>query len=161
MHKSKVNLILIALALILLIIPVKASEEAVVDYHAHKVAENFMHLCEYEKAREVHDYLIINVQYDYTYSDNSFKAYGALVEGRAVCQGYSLAYREILLHLGMECDVYLGIAGNGFHAWNLITVNNVGYFVDVTWDDKDDGKIYYEWFMITQIKDHYVMFTIY
>ena len=33
--------------------------------------------------------------------------------------------------------------------------------VDVTWDDKDDGKIYYKWFMITQIRDHYAMFELY
>jgi len=151
---------LIILALLLMItLPVAASEEAVTDYYAHSIAEQYRSLCEYEKAREVHDYLTRNVQYDF--SDNSYKSYGALVEGKAVCQGYALAYREVLLHLGVKCNVYIGTAGNGLHAWNLVTVNGIGYFVDITWDDRDDGKIYYEWFMLTQIRDHYAMFTLY
>jgi len=151
---------LIILALLLMItFPVAASEEAVTDYYAHSIAEKYRGLCQYEKAREVHNYLIRNVQYDFT--KNAYKSYGALVEGRAVCQGYSLAYREVLLHLGVKCNVLIGTTSQGLHTWNLVTVNGTGYFIDVTFDDKDDGKVYYEWFMLTQISDHYVMFTLY
>ena len=151
---------LIILALILMItFPVAASEEAVTDYYAHSIAEQYRNLCQYEKAREVHDYLIRNVQYDF--SDNSYKSYGALVEGRAVCQGYSLAYREVLLHLGVKCNVLIGTTSQGLHTWNLVEVNGTGYFIDVTFDDKDDGKVYYAWFMLTQIKDHYAWFMLY
>lgn len=151
---------LIILALLLMItFPVTASEEAVTDYLAHSIAEQYRGLCEYEKAREVHDYLIRNVQYDF--SKNSYKSYGALVEGRAVCQGYSLAYREVLLHLEMKCNVIIGTTGQGLHTWNFVEINGSNYFIDVTWDDKDDGKVYYAWFMLTQIKDHYAMFTLY
>ena len=151
---------LIILALILMItFPVAASEEAVTDYYAHSIAEQYRNLCQYEKAREVHDYLIRNVQYDF--SDNSYKSYGALVEGRAVCQGYSLAYREVLLHLGVKCNVLIGTTSQGLHTWNLVEVNGTGYFIDVTFDDKDDDKVYYEWFMLTQIKDHYAWFMLY
>lgn len=151
---------LIILALLLMItFPVAASEEAVTDYYAHSIAEQYRNLCQYEKAREVHNYLIRNVQYDF--SDNAYKSYGALVEGRAVCQGYSLAYREVLLHLEMKCNVLIGTTSQGLHAWNLVTVNGTGYFIDVTFDDKDDGKVYYDWFMLTAIKDHYAMFELY
>ena len=151
---------LIILVLLLMIaFPVAASEEAVTDYYAHSIAEQYQNLCEYEKAREVHNYLIRNAQYDF--SDNSYKSYGALVEGRAVCQGYSLAYREVLLHLGVKCNVLIGTTSQGLHAWNLVTVNGTGYFIDVTFDDRDDGKVYYDWFMLTVIRDHYTMFTLY
>ena len=151
---------LIILALLLMItFPVAASEEAVTDYYAHSIAEQYRNLCQYEKAREVHDYLIRNVQYDFT--KNAYKSYGALVEGRAVCQGYSLAYREVLLHLGVKCNVLIGTTSQGLHAWNLVEVNGSNYFIDVTFDDKDDGKVYYDWFMLTQIRDHYAMFTLY
>ena len=151
---------LIILALLLMIaFPVAASEEAVTDYYAHQVAEQYRGLCEYEKAREVHDYLIRNVQYDFT--KNAYKSYGALAEGRAVCQGYSLAYREVLLHLEIPCNVLIGTTSQGLHAWNLVEINGSNYFIDVTFDDKDDGKVYYDWFMLTQIKDHYTMFALY
>lgn len=153
------KMIVMALALLILSTPVNADREAVVDYKAHQVAEQYINLCEYEKARMAHDWLIKNVKYGFT--DNCYTSYGALVDGKAVCQGYALAYREILLHLEIPCNVCIGTAGDGLHAWNLVEVNGVNYSVDVTWDDRNDGKIYYDWFMLTAIRDHYVMFTLY
>lgn len=151
--------IIIILLLLLIVLPVNASQEAYTDIQAHKIAESVRYLEPYEQAKEVHDYLIRNVRYGFT--DNCYTSYGALVDGKAVCQGYALAYREILLHLGIPCNVCIGTAGDGLHAWNLVEVNGVNYSVDVTWDDRNDGKIYYDWFMLTAIRDHYVMFTLY
>jgi len=159
--KNTLIKIIIFVFLIFIILPVQADEEALMDYHAFEIAKQYARGCEYEKAKAVHDYLIKNVEYDYLLSENSFRAYGALVEGKAVCQGYSFAYYEILKHLNIDCNVCIGRAGDGIHAWNLVTVNGIGYFVDVTWDDKDDGKIYYDWFMLTGIKDHYTWFLLY
>ena len=153
------KLAFILILLMLISIPVNADREAITDYKAHQVAEQYINLCEYEKARMTHDWLIRNVKYGFT--DNCYTSYGALIEGKAVCQGYVLAYYEILAHLEIPCNVCIGTAGDGLHAWNLITVNEIGYFVDVTWDDKDDGKICYDWFMLTQIRDHYAMFELY
>lgn len=152
------KMIITALVFLIMATPVSANE-AVTDYKAHQVAEQYINLCEYEKARMAHDWLIRNVKYGFT--DNCYTSYGALIEGKAVCQGYVLAYYEILAHLEIPCNVIIGTAGDGLHAWNLVTVNGIGYFIDVTWDDKDDGKIYYEWFMLRAISDHYAIMTLY
>lgn len=153
------KLAFILILLMLISMPVNADREAITDYKAHQVAEQYINLCEYEKARMAHDWLIRNVRFEFT--ENCYSTYGALMDGKAVCQGYALAYREILLHLEIPCNVIIGTAGDRLHAWNLITVNGIGYFVDVVWDDKDDGKIYYEWFMLTAIRDHYAMFELF
>ena len=85
-----------------------------------------------EKALYVHDYLILNCKYDYEH--NGFDAYKCLVEGSAVCQGYSLAYMYILNeYLGMECTIAYSYRMK--HAWNYVHIGGSWYHVDLTSDD--------------------------
>lgn len=86
---------------------------------------------DFEKALYLNDYLAANCHYDETYS--KYTAYNALVEGTAVCQGYSLAYQALLSRVGIICEV-IG-SGSLNHAWNLIKINGKLYHVDVTWND--------------------------
>ena len=153
--------LILILVLFLLMTSVNASKEAIVDQCAHKIAESFVLMNKTEQAKAAHDYLVENVKYDYSLSDSSYTAYGAFVKRKAVCQGYSFAYYEILVQLNIPCNVWIGTTSQGLHAWNFITINDRGYFVDVTWDDFDNGRTCYEYFMITQIPDHYVLFTLY
>ena len=95
---------------------------------------------DYEKALVVHDWLVNNCQYDYgnyltrTISEDSHSAYGALVNGVAVCDGYSKAYQYIMDYkLGIDC--YCITSDTIDHAWNLIEIGNQYYHVDATWDD--------------------------
>lgn len=107
---------------------------------------------DYDKALFVHDYIVLNCEYDvntYYYSlyasndtpivTHAYDCYGCLVEHTAVCAGYSKAYKLILNRLGIECDVVTGEGynsmGNGAHAWNRVTIDGEQYYVDVTWDD--------------------------
>lgn len=61
-------------------------------------------------------------------------AYGALANGKAVCQGYSLAYKLLLRRAGVPA-VYVG-SDSMQHAWNMVQMENNGWnHVDVTWDD--------------------------
>lgn len=92
-----------------------------------------------EKAVALHDYLVINCEYDYenylakTIPTNSYSAYGVLVERKAVCQGYALTYKLLLNKVGIEC--YMVTSSSMNHAWNLIKLDGQFYQVDVTWDD--------------------------
>ena len=85
----------------------------------------------FEKAMYVNDYLALNCRYDSTYS--KYSAYNALVEGTAVCQGYGLAYQELMGRLNIPCQLVSSDPLN--HAWNLIQINGSWYHVDVTWND--------------------------
>ncbi len=67
-------------------------------------------------------------------------AYGALVNGKAVCEGYSRLYKAVLNKLGVECELVSGyyIDGEAFepHMWNYVQdEEGRWYAVDVTIND--------------------------
>ena len=92
-----------------------------------------------EKAIALHDYIILNTAYDYDslLANNvpkvSYSAYGVLVNGVAVCNGYALAYKYLCELQGIECLMVTSDSMN--HAWNLIKLGDHYYHVDATWDD--------------------------
>ena len=87
----------------------------------------------------LHDYLAYNTAYDMiNYKKNTlgpdvYSAYGPLVNGQAVCQGYSEAFRLLLNEYGIESKIVTSQYLN--HAWNQVYLNGKWYHVDVTWDD--------------------------
>lgn len=84
-----------------------------------------------EKALYFNDYLASHCEYDTTYS--KYTAYDALVDNKAVCEGYSLAYMELLSRVGIPCK---RVSSNSLnHTWNMFYINNHYYYVDVTWND--------------------------
>jgi len=98
-----------------------------------------------EKIRALHDALVYNVKYDYdnfladTVGEDSYTPYGALINGSAVCDGYSQAF-DLLLQLSgfetlwIEGDVYNFSQWQG-HSWNLVKLDGQYYHIDTTWDD--------------------------
>lgn len=89
----------------------------------------------------VHDYLVNNVEYDTSLSaPNTYDIYGALVNGKSVCEGYAESFKYILNEMGIPCVIVIGTATNTNgqtenHAWNYVELNNAWYAVDATWDD--------------------------
>ncbi|WP_322153983.1 transglutaminase domain-containing protein [Paratractidigestivibacter sp.] len=119
-------------------------------------------MSQFQVVQALHDYLVRNCEYNHAAASSgsssssssstkysaSFLAYGALVDGSAVCQGYTLAYKLLLSRLGVSSVCVSSTAMN--HMWNLVKMNDDGgdlvkmgdedgggwYHVDVTWDDK-------------------------
>lgn len=82
----------------------------------------------------LHDWLVTHCEYDTGLS--KYSAYDALVNGSAVCQGYTLAYSYLMGQAGVTCDV---VSSKGLnHAWNLATIDGATYYVDCTWDDPEN-----------------------
>ena len=94
-----------------------------------------------EKALILHDRLAIWTEYDLenvvTHKNDSwhkiYNAYGILGEGLGVCQGYALAYMYLLEQVGIESD--LCMSQDLWHSWNIVYLDGVPYYTDVTWDD--------------------------
>lgn len=117
---------------------------------------------DFEKAKYAHDYIVLNTEYDHESAAASvgedeaiYTAYGALVNGKAVCAGYAKAYQLILRQFGIPCEYISGDAG-GPHAWCAVTLDGEKYLVDPTWDDADfsgegEGGSYvrYNYFCLT------------
>lgn len=107
-------------------------------------------LSDYEIIKKIHDYICSKTTYDenaYATASRSsdrtaFTAYGALVSGKAVCQGYSNAFYRICKELGFSVRIIVSDPNIGNHAWNLVKLDDSYYYVDCTWDDqiKDDGS---------------------
>lgn len=92
---------------------------------------------DYQKVKMIHDFIVDNTRYQFT--SNCYCAYGALVEGKAVCQGYAQLAYKMLTEAGVKCYTITGKANNGRvtqeHAWNMVRIGKKWYYLDVTWDD--------------------------
>ena len=86
----------------------------------------------------LHDYIVHNV--DYQMVGDHQTAYGALLDGKAVCAGYADAYQRLLNAVGIRAYTIRGTADNGDgnlvgHAWTMLYLEGKCVFTDVTWDD--------------------------
>ncbi len=118
---------------------------------------------DYEKEKYIHDYLSNNV--DYTLEgDHVYTAYGALVQKKAVCEGYSKAFQHLCYRAGIECLYVTGESVNPMvtdsdpipHSWNIVKIDGKYYNVDSTWDDQPP-HIFYSYFNVPDKmikKDH-------
>lgn len=64
-------------------------------------------------------------------------AYGALVNGEAVCQGYSNLFSLIMDELNIPSIKVRGYSKHDgtFHVWNSVLIDKEWLYVDVTWND--------------------------
>ncbi len=96
-------------------------------------------LSDLEKALLIHDRIALNTVYDYptVWADKSVdenhNAYGPIVLGKAVCQGYAMAYSYLLDQVGIQNEYCASETMN--HGWSIVYINGTPYHVDVTWDD--------------------------
>ena len=102
----------------------------------------------YSKIKTIYNWICQNVSYDYAHVGNTeylkqFSAYGALVEGTAVCQGYAVLLYRLLLESGVNVRVIPGTGNSTLHAWNIVELNGVYYNVDSTWDAGKDSYAYF------------------
>ncbi len=91
-----------------------------------------------EIALYLHNWLCLNCEYEST-NPNCYNAYGAIVEGLAVCAGYSLGYQYLMEKASIPCAYVISYKLN--HAWNLIQINNRNYYADLTFDNNANNHI--------------------
>jgi len=112
-------------------------------------------MSEFDRQLLVHDRLAARVTYEGS-SDYAHDAYGALVEGKAVCQGYAEAFQYLLRRVDIQSFIVTGVGINDEgeipHAWNLVRIDNKYYHTDLTWDDADD-RPYHAYF---NMDDHFI-----
>ena len=146
----------------------EAEEVARMDEELTEAAQEIISLGEglppEERVQLYHDSLVQGCEYSDS-SPNCYSAYGCLVEGKAVCEGYSKAFL-LLCELGdIDCLTVLGDtaeeSGSTPHMWNKLSLDGEWYNVDVTWDDPisnvEGGYLRYDYYNITDeelLRDH-------
>lgn len=114
----------------------------------------------FDKELFIHDYLVRLIIYDDADTGTESNAYGALILGKAACEGYAKATKLLLDMAGIECYVVNGTAinvggGRESHMWNIVSIDGNYYHLDTTWNDpvsadgKDTGKISHTYFNLT------------
>ena len=108
-----------------------------------------------DKIMAAHDYIIQHTSYDTQRAQNqiityqSDTAYGALIQGFALCGGYTDAMALFLEDLGLK---NFKVSSEN-HIWNAVLLNNMWYHLDLTWDDPimSDGseRLEHKFFLIT------------
>lgn len=93
-----------------------------------------------QKIRLAHDYIVKHCDYDLSAVGKkevtlSHTAYGCLVKGKAVCQGYAAALNLVLRKCGINSISVAGEANNGSHSWNMLKLGDKVYYYDCTFDD--------------------------
>lgn len=79
-------------------------------------------------------FLSYNTEYDFEENEDESKVlsqksiYGCLINGLAVCVGYSSGYMLLLKAMGIECRY----VGSSEHAWNQVKIENNWYNIDIT-----------------------------
>lgn len=118
-----------------------------------------------EKIKSIYDYVCGHVSYDrntyerisasdvlngvktyeeYLAEKGRYTAYHALVNGSAVCQGYSNLLYRMLKESGIDNRIISGIGNGVAHAWNIIRWDDFYYNVDSTWDAGRTPYSYYK-----------------
>ncbi|SDA12400.1 Transglutaminase-like superfamily protein [Ruminococcus sp. YE71] len=129
---------------------------------AYEIAEQAVgYDSDYEKLCYIHDTIIFGCQYEPSAPD-AHSAYGALIGGKAVCEGYAKAFSLICELSGITALPVSGIAvspesGSQPHMWNKVLLDGEWYNVDVTWDDPtgsdDPLNIRYDYLLVS---DEYI-----
>ena len=119
-------------------------------------------MTDYEKELAVHDYIIIHTRYDEVFlgalsghSENSDNPYGALINGKAICSGYTTTFQMFMDMLEIPCKSILSTDFTGEeHAWNMVETDGKWYYTDVTWDDPtpdcDNRPVRHKYFNVTE-----------
>lgn len=116
----------------------------------------------YEKEMALHDWLIRSCTYDKGAlraikqpGEHASDPYGALIDGQAICMGYTTAFKLFMEMIGIPCGIIHSTDAEGDeHAWNIVQLDGSWYYVDTTWDDpvpdKNDGYVKHQFFNITR-----------
>lgn len=103
---------------------------------------------DYDKIKSAYDYVCEHTDYDYDNLENDdyklkYTAYAALIDGKAVCQGYALLLYRMALELNIDCRLISGTGNGGAHGWNIIKIDGLYYNADATWDAGSDSYTYF------------------
>ena len=102
---------------------------------------------EYGKFLAIHDHITATAEDDSEDRELSRTAYGPLVLGKGISEGYAYAFQYISITAGLTSVVVSGTDANGsVHTWNKVRIGDSWYNVDCSADDEGGN---YDCFMVS------------
>ncbi len=97
----------------------------------------------------LHDHLCETVSYGGE-TELRHTAAGALLEGRATCEGYAQALTLLYRMAGIPCGIIVGTAADSTgqaerHSWNIAHLEDYA-LIDATWNDQDRLNLNTHWY---------------
>ncbi len=113
----------------------------------------------FKRVKVLHDSIVNMTTYTLNGPVYKSEADGPLVNGRALCEGYSKAFAYLCQSIGVPCICIVGSGNGENHMWNMVQIGEKWYHVDVTWDDPVGSKpvLRHDYFCVstaTISKDH-------
>ncbi len=101
-----------------------------------------------DKCDKIYRYITSRVVYDYKNLNDDkhilkYTAYAALINGTAVCQGYATLFYRMAKECGLDTRIISGKSRNEGHAWNIVKIDGLYYYLDSTWDAGTNTYRYY------------------
>ncbi len=127
------------------------SQEEELDAKLKEVIDGFYfgdNTTDIQKFDIIYNYITDNVRYDYDNLDDKayklkYTAYAALINKTAVCQGYATLFYRMARECGLSARVVVGTSREQNHAWNIVKINDLYYYLDSTWDEGRTQHFYY------------------
>lgn len=109
----------------------------------------YMAVSEYPDTLALHDHVCDTVTYGGD-TEMAHTAAGALLEGRATCEGYAQAITLLYRMAGIPCGVVTGEATDSAgdtarHAWNIADMDGFT-LIDATWNDQEHLGLNTHWY---------------
>lgn len=120
---------------------------------------------DHEKVKAVHDYIVLNGEYDR--SNSYYSDYDLLTHGKSVCNGYALLTYKMLNKLNIPVRFVFGTSNSIPHVWNMVKLDNLWFHLDTTWDDPLPNKkdsVSYNYYLLTDLEilsDHIIEESLY
>lgn len=132
---------------------------AVGNYVAYRIPEGFSAIDRY---RAIAYFISLNTEYAYVHGEIprfASTAYGALINGYSICQGYAIGFEYLCRCANVDCRRVRNIyEDDNMHFWDIVTLDQGTYYVDVTWCDGNQNDFrssnWYKWFMFTAEWQH-------
>lgn len=103
----------------------------------HVLSRVTQDMTDIEKALVAHDYIVEHTVYD-NFVVAPYSASAALVNGKAICSGYTQALNVLLHEMGVTSYYLPSTPMN--HGWAMAVLNGDLYHIDPTWDDTVSRK---------------------
>ncbi|MFF3101808.1 transglutaminase domain-containing protein [Viridibacillus arvi] len=109
-------------------------------------------MSDFDKVKAINNYIVLNTKYGSDTKASAHSAYAVFKEGKAVCQGYTLAAYKLYQAAGIDVRYVVGYVDKVAHSWNLVKVDGKWYHVDSTFNDPTPdraGKVSSKYFLLS------------